>query len=84
MRTLAFYFEREQAARAVLATLRSDHGLDHGQGDVAPLVIEGQEGTILAMSIQPEIQPRIVLLAKRHGGRLVADVPEEWTHRHRA
>lgn len=84
MRTLAFYFEREQAAKAVLATLRSDHGLGQGEVDVAPLVMEGQEGTILALSIQPEIQPRVVLLAERHGGRLVADVPEEWTHSHRA
>jgi len=84
MRTIAFYFDSEQQAREVLATLRSDHGLHEDQVDVAPLVIEGQEGTILALSIRREVQPQIIQVAGREGGRLIADVPEEWTHPPRA
>lgn len=79
MRILAFYFNRESAARTAMDAMNSDSAIPAHAIQVAPLVVEGREGTILALSVFDERQTEITDVAIRFGGRLVADVPEEWT-----
>lgn len=75
-RTIAFYFAEGGAADAMLNSLR-DHGFD-GAPSLAPVVVDGDEGTILALSVDADAQPEAERLARAHGGVMVADIPDSW------
>jgi hypothetical protein len=80
MRVLAFFFAAQDGARAAERVLqRSDIVMT--QMDVAPLVVDGREGTVLALTVADTHQAATVAVAERHGGRLVVDVPEQWIKR---
>jgi hypothetical protein len=80
MRTVAFYFEAQSAAMTAHAELRAVDRLMSREVELAPLAVDGQVGTVLATSIADSDLSRVVEIASRLGGRLVADVPEAWTH----
>ena len=80
MRTVAFYFAAQSAALSAHAELRSANGLVPGEVEVAPLVVDGQNGSVVAFVIEDSDVSQVVDIASRHDGRLVVDVPEEWTH----
>ena len=79
MRILAFYFPRESEARAAQNALLREPDLATDEVQLAPIAVDGLEGTILALSVDEWRCPDIADVARRLGGRLVADVPEEWT-----
>lgn len=60
-------------ARAEIAETDEPDGLA-----MAPLAYEGESGTIVALSIAADQRERVIDAAARHGGRLVADIPNEW------
>jgi hypothetical protein len=75
-RTIAFYFAQGGAATETLDSLRS-HGVD-GSPSTAPVVIDGDEGIILAVSVDARAQAEVERLARAHGGVMVADIPDSW------
>jgi hypothetical protein len=76
LRTLAFFFDRDSAAISARAELAESDEPD--RLSIAPLAYEGESGTIVALSIAADERERVVAAATRHGGRLVADIPNEW------
>jgi hypothetical protein len=77
VRRLAFYFAREDDASAARTALREEKAVDEDQVALAPLVVDREEGTILAIAADTDRRPEILDVAERHGGRLVADIPDE-------
>ena len=78
LRTVAFYFSTQAAAEA--AQIQLDERItQHLAIEVAPLVVEGQDGTILALNVHDRDHASLVQIAERLGGRIVADVNEELT-----
>ena len=77
MRTVAFHFPRDQAAQSALAAIH-EHGFN-GQVEIAAVSIDGEDGRILGLTVEDEALANIVELAQHFDGRIVADVPEEWT-----
>jgi hypothetical protein len=77
MRTVAFHFSRDQAAREALKAIH-EQGFS-GQVEIAPVSIEGEDGRILGLTVDDEALANIVEIARANEGRIVADVPEEWT-----
>ncbi len=70
---------READAAGALFDLRRDFGLSDDQIAVSPVAVEGEPGTIVAFSSNAEGQAATAEVVLRHGGRIVADVPESWT-----
>jgi hypothetical protein len=77
MRTVAFHFSRDQAAQAALRAIQED-GFN-GPVEVAAVSIDGEDGRILGLTAEDNTLANVVEVARRFGGRIVADVPEEWT-----
>ena len=77
MRTVAFHFPRDQAAQAALQAIH-ERGFS-GPVEIAPLSIDGEDGRILGLTVEDDALAKIVELAQHFDGRIVADVPEEWT-----
>ena len=80
VRTLAFYFSSESAANEAASVLREHARPAADAIDTAPLSVEGTDGTLLALTIEDELHSETIRTGSELGGRLVADVPEEWTH----
>jgi hypothetical protein len=78
MHVLAFFFADEEAAAAADAALRTRLELTNGGVRRAPLAVDGEEGTVVALSVKSASLDSVVGLAGEYGGRLVADIPEEW------
>jgi hypothetical protein len=78
LRTLAFFFESDSAAASARPELDGSDGVPARDIETAPLVVEGQEGTILALSVEVDARDVVMDAAVQHGGRLVADIPEDW------
>jgi hypothetical protein len=79
MRTLAFYFSSEPAAKAAAAALRDRTRPEPAAIDTAPLTLDDVEGTLLAVTIDEGRHAEAIEICLGLGGRVVADVPEEWT-----
>ena len=79
LRIVAFYFPREAEARDALSLIEPQLTRPSESVNVAPLVVDEVEGTILALTIDDGHLTEMLDLAGEHGGRLVANVPEEWT-----
>lgn len=77
MRTVAFHFSRDQQAQAALKAIHAQ-GFS-GSVEVAALSIDGEDGRILGLTVDDGALANIVELAQHFDGRVVADVPEEWT-----
>jgi hypothetical protein len=77
MRTVAFHFSRDQQAQAALKGIQG-HGFSR-QVDIAAVSIDGEDGRILGLTVEDDDLGNIVEVAQSCGGRIVADVPEEWT-----
>jgi len=75
---LAFFFARDTSAQAAVAAL-ADEGRVNGSIETAPLSVEGIDGSILALTADDDAHDAIVDICARLEGRVVADVPEEWT-----
>lgn len=79
MRTLAFYFSSEPAADSAAAALRNGVRPNPVAIDTAPLTLDDTEGTLLALTIDDDGHTEAIRICSNLGGRVVADVPEEWT-----
>ena len=79
MHVVAGSFAEPEQARAAMADLRD--ALDLGAGDVDVASLGGSEpGTsVLAARIREHRLDEAQAVVRRHGGRIVADVPEDWT-----
>ena len=80
MQIVAFLFAGDDVAESAIAQMRADHWINGVGVATAPLSVDGVDGTIVALPIELGARDGLVAVAAKHGGRLVADVPEEWTH----
>jgi hypothetical protein len=81
VRVLAFHFGDEASARHVLEVVRDTVAVPSGSSAIAPAAVENAPGgVLLGLSVSPERAAFVRSLAASHGGRMVADVPSEWTH----
>jgi hypothetical protein len=81
MRVLAATFEREDAARAVLSSLRRRFDLSRRDASVAPLGTDRPEPSlyVLAGRFYDQRVSEVRRLVEAHGGRVVQDVDEART-----
>ena len=79
MQILAFLFAGGDVAQAAISRLRSERWIDHQAVATAPLSVDNVDGTILAFPISVDARDAVIAVVAEEGGRLVADVPEEWT-----
>ena len=79
MRILAFHFVDGDAADAAMGELRTE--LDSAAHDLrtAGDVVDEVEGVVLGMTVENADRTYMIKVVSEQGGRLVADVPEEWT-----
>jgi len=77
MRTVAFLFPRDHVAEAALTAIREEGFI--GPVEIAAVSIDGEDGRILGLTVDDDALDSVVEVAQRCGGRMVADVPEEWT-----
>jgi len=73
-RTLGFFFAQLVTATTAVAAFRSN-GIN-AACSVAPVVVNGAEGTILALSVDDLIGTLVERLAAVHGGVVIANVSE--------
>jgi hypothetical protein len=79
MRILAFLFARSDVAQAVINRLRSEKSIDSASVATAPLSVDDVDGTIVALPVAFDTRDAVIAIAVAQGGRLIADIPEEWT-----
>ena len=79
MRILAFLFARSDVALAVINRLSSEQSIDGATVATAPLSVDDVDGTILALPVASDSRDAVIAIAAAQGGRLIADIPEEWT-----
>jgi hypothetical protein len=83
MRILAFHFTDGEAAEATMAQLSTEFEGEALDVRTAGVVVDGIEGIVLGVTVEADTRAPLIKLASSHGGRLVADVPEEWTDKPR-
>ena len=82
MRVLAAAFEDAADASSTLEELRERYGLRPGDAAIAPLGSAGspEPRTVLAGRFDEEEVPEVRTVVAEHGGEVVSDVDERWTH----
>lgn len=78
---LAGSFAEPEQARAAMADLRDELGLAEADVDVASLGGSEPGRAVLAARIREHRLHLAQAVVRRHGGRIVTDVPEDWTGR---
>ena len=77
MRVLAFFFAEPGAAREARLAIEPAKEVTTPM-DVAPLVVDEEQGTLLALTVAETHFDATLDIALEHGGSLVVDVPEDW------
>jgi hypothetical protein len=82
MRVLAAAFGTPAAARRALDELRLRYGLRPDDAGIAPLGddVRDEDRTVLAGRFHEDALVGIREIMGRHGGEVVSDVDEAWTH----
>jgi hypothetical protein len=82
MRVLAAAFEELGAATSALEELRDRYGLRATDAGIAPLASGDPSGgqTLLAGRFYDDAVPAIRAVVAEHGGEVVSEVDESWTH----
>jgi hypothetical protein len=82
MRVLAAAFGTPAAARRALDELRDRYALRPDDAGIAPLGddIRDEDRTVLAGRFHEDALVGIHEIVGRHGGEVVSDVDEAWTH----
>ena len=81
MHVLAGSFDEPGQARAAMADLREELDLGEGDVDVASLGGSDPGQAVLAARVREHRLDTAQAVVQRHGGRIVTDVPEDWTGR---
>lgn len=81
MHVLAGSFPGPEQARAAMADLRDQLDLAEDDVDVASLGGSDPGRAVLAARVREHRLDVAQAVVRRHGGRIVTDVPEDWTGR---
>lgn len=81
MHVLAGSFAEPEQARAAMADLRDELELGDDDVDVASLGGSDPGHAVLAARVREHRLEAAQAVVRRHGGRIVTDVPEDWTGR---
>lgn len=81
MHVLASSFAEPEHARAAMEDLRDELKLAEGDVDVASLGGSDPGRAVLAARVREHRLEDAQAVLRRHGGRIVTDVPEDWTGR---
>jgi uncharacterized protein (DUF697 family) len=79
LRILAFHFADGAAAETAVRELRDSFDREAQDVETAPVVVEGVEGVVVGLTAAESARAELIPVLTSRGGRLVADVAEEWT-----